>query len=236
MKKTKVTEQTEQTEITEEMELNKKTQQKKKLRKILYPALIVLVFIGCSVGYYFFSLSTNYFSTDNAKVTAEMYVINPTTPGKLIEWNVEEGDLVEKDQILGRTEALPYITSPIDGTVIRSKVIQDQQVTAATELAVIADTSKMYINVNIEETEISKIRLGEQVEVKIDAYDGKTFSGTVTEIKSTTQTFFTNTTSLSTSGTYSKVTQLIPVRVEIENKENLPMTFGMNATVKIHLN
>jgi len=206
-----------------------------KLKKFLLPVLIVAVIAGCSIGYYYYSLGQNYFSTDNAKVTAKMYTITPSASGKLIEWDVEAGDLVVADQVLGRTEMLPYITSPIDGTVIKTDVTTNQTVSPTTTLAIIADTSKMYIGVNIEETDITKIKVGQKVDVKIDAYSGKVFEGKVTEIEKTTQTFFTNPTSFSTSGTYTKVTQLIPVKVEIDNSENLPMTFGMNATVKIHL-
>lgn len=206
-----------------------------KLKKILISVLIIVVVAGCSIGYYFFSMSRNYFSTDNAKVTAKMYTITPPAAGKLIEWNVQTGDFVKANQVLGRTESLPYITSPVDGTVIKTDVTLNQMVGPTTVLAIIADTSNMYIGVNVEETDITKIKIGQTVDVTIDAYGKRVFKGKVTEIEKTTQTYFTNPTSFSTSGTYTKVTQLIPVKVEIENSENLPMVFGMNASVKIHI-
>lgn len=207
----------------------------KKSKKIIYSVLIVAVVLACSTGYYFFSKSANYFTTDNAKVTAKMYTITPVTSGKILEWNVKLGDLVKKDEVLGRQEVLPYITSPIDGTVVKSDAIENQMVGATSQLAVVADTSNMYIGVNIEETDIAKISVGQEVKVKIDAYSGKTFKGKVTEIDNTTQTYFSGTSSFSTSGTYTKVTQLVPVKVSIENEENLPMTLGMNAEVTIKL-
>ena len=191
--------------------------------------------IGCSAGYYIYSVNTNYFSTDNAKVTAKLYSVMPVTNGKLISWDVENGDLVEQDQVLGRQETLPYITSPISGTVVKNDGAVNQMANASTPVAVVADTSNLYIGVNVEETDIMKIRLGQMADVKIDAYPKRTFKGHVTEIDPTTQTYFTNTTSFSTSGTYTKVTQLIPIKVTIENKENLPLVFGMNATVRVHL-
>ncbi len=206
-----------------------------KLKKILYPLLFAVVIIGCCVGYYLFSQSRNYFSTDNAKVTAKLYSVMPVTNGKLISWDVENGDLVEQDQVLGRQGVLPYITSPVNGTIVKNDGAVNQVVSAGTPLAVVADTSNLYIGVNVEETDIMKIRLGQIVDVKIDAYPGRSFKGQVTEIDPATQTYFTNTTSFSTSGTYTKVTQLIPIKVTIENKDNLPLVFGMNATVKIHL-
>ena len=120
---------------------------KGKLKKILYPLLFAVVIIGCCTGYYLFSVSTNYFSTDNAKVTAKLYSVMPVTSGKLISWDVENGDLVEQDQVLGRQEVLPYITSPITGTVVKNDGAANQTVAAGTPLAVIADTSNLYIGV-----------------------------------------------------------------------------------------
>ena len=222
-------------DITSTEKISKKINFKKIFsKKILYPVLIIVVILGCSIGYYFYISSVNYFTTDNAKVTAKMYSITPVTSGKILEWNVSAGDLVKKDEVLGRQEILPYITSPIDGTVVKSDIIKNQAVAATSQLAVVADTSNMYVGVNVEETDIMKIKVGQEVKVDIDAYPSKTFKGTVTEIDNTTQTYFsTSASSLTTSGTYTKVTQLIPVKVSIENKENLPMTLGMNAVVKI---
>ena len=204
-------------------------------KKIIYPALILLVIIGCSVGYYFYSANTLYFKTDNAKVTSKMYTITPVTNGKILEWNVDVGDIVKKDQVLGRQEILPYITSPIDGTIIKNDVIENENVSSSSSLAIVADTDNMYIGVNIEETDIRKISVGQDVNITLDAYPNKKFTGKVTEIDNTTQTYFSGTSSFSTSGTYTKVTQLVPVKVSIENEENLPLTLGMNAVVKIKL-
>lgn len=219
------------------MEQSKKAKLKKVFsKKTLYSIIIVFVILAGSVGYYFYSKSINYFTTDNAKVTAKMYPITPVTSGKILEWNVSAGDLVKKDEVLGRQEVLPYITAPIDGTVVKSDAIKNQTVAATSQLAVVADTANMYIGVNIEETDIMKIKVGQQAEVEIDAYPGKTFKGKVTDIDDTTQTYFSSSaTSLTTSGTYTKVTQLIPIKITIDNNEKLPMTLGMNAVVSIKL-
>lgn len=209
-------------------------QPKKKFKKLLLPALMLLVLALCGVVYYFVILGSHYFTTDNAKVTAKMYTITPVMSGELLEWYGQEGQKVTKGQILGRQAALPYIVSPINGTLIKNNALEKQMVSPSTQLAVVADTDNLYIGVNIEETDIMKIKVGQKATVKIDAFGNKTFQGRVTEIDQTTQTYFSNMTSFSTSGTYTKVTQLIPVKVVIENEENLPLTFGMNATVKIN--
>ena len=206
-----------------------------KLKKIIAPLLILLVLAGCVGGYYVYDSSVSYFKTNNAKVTAKLYSVKAVTNGKLLSWDVENGDLVEQDQVLGRQEVLPFITAPISGTVVKNDGAVNQTVALGSELALVADTLNLYVGVNVEETDIMKVRLGQRVDVKLDAYPGKTFKGQVTEIDPATQTYFSGNSSFNTSGEYTKVTQLIPIKVAIENEENLPLVFGMNASVKIHL-
>ena len=205
-------------------------------KKVLYPLATVLV-VATGIAIMFAVSSANTLATDNAKVSAKMYTLTPPSTGKLLEWNVSVGDMVSQGEMLGRQEILPGIFSPADGTVVKSDYMAGQTVSPQNTLAVIADTGNMYIGVNIEETEIMKIAPGQKVDVKIDAYGNQKFSGTVSEIDSATQTYFSSgLSSFSTSGTYTKVTQLIPVKITIENPDKLPMIFGMNCDVKIHLN
>lgn len=208
----------------------------KKFKKAIIVLLFVLVIGGGAGGIYYFSVSSSLLKTDNAKVTAKMYTVTGTSSSRLLEWDVSQGDFVVKNEVLGRQETLPNITCPINGTVVKSDAITGQPATPATELAVIADTDDMYIGVNIEETEIAKVALGQKVDVTIDAYGGRVFSGRVTEIDSATQTYFSNgLTSFSTSGDYTKVKQLIPVKVVIDNPDELPLMYGMNCEVAIHI-
>jgi multidrug resistance efflux pump len=206
-----------------------------KKKKIIPVILLLAVLIGGGAAYYFLVYSAGFITTDNAKVTAKMYSIYPSSAGTLLEWDIRNGDYVDEGEVLGRTQSLPYITSPIKGTVVQDNAQQNQTVSAATQLAVIADTDNLYIGVNVEETRITQVAIGQKADVKIDAYPGRTFEGTVTEIGSTTQTYFSAASSFTTSGTYTKVTQNIPVKVEIENPDGLPLIFGMNATVKFYV-
>lgn len=208
----------------------------KKAKKILIALLILAVVGACAGGYWYFTVSANTLKTDNARVTAKMYTVTGTSSSKIREWNVSVGDPVSKDQVLGRQETTPDITSPVDGTIVKSDAYVDQLASPSTQLAVVADSANPYIGVNIEETEFRKIALGQRVDVKIDAYPGRMFAGEITEIGPATQTYFTQgLTSFSTSGEYTKVKQLIPVKVFIENPENLPLIYGMNCEVAIHL-
>jgi len=171
---------------------------------------------------------------------------------------VHEGDNVKAGQVLGHQDIASLVTSsainsqalsstadsiaskadiksPIDGKVIQTGVVKGQVVSPGMAVATIADTSNIYIKANIEETAIFKIKQGQKVDILIDAYPGTTFAGYVDSIGQATESVFSPFPSLNTSGEYSKVTQLIPVRISIINDANLAFLPGMNATVKIHI-
>jgi multidrug resistance efflux pump len=108
-------------------------------------------------------------------------------------------------------------------------------VSATDDIFVVAGTDDMYITANIEETNIEKIAEGQDVKVSLDAYDGETFDGYVDSIDQYTSTELSGSvTSFTTTGTYTKVTQLIPVKIKLnDDTVDLSSIIGTNATVKI---
>ena len=82
------------------------------------------------------------------------------------------------------------VTAPIDGIVTRLNIEEGENVVvgtrnnAGTVLATVADLSAFQAEVEFEETVIPLVRLGQPVEVEIDAVPGRTFQGRVTEIGS----------------------------------------------------
>lgn len=208
----------------------------KKSHNVIFSIIAVIIMAALGTWYYFYWQSSNYFTTENSKVTAKLYTVLPSANGKLIKLNISEGSLVKENEIIGRVENGPYIRSPINGQVVKCDVTLNQVVAAATPVAVIADTNNAYINANIEETDITKIKEGQDVSVKLDAYPGKKFNAHVEEIDKVTQTAISgNATSFTTSGTYTKVTQLIPVKIVVDDQVDLSGLIGTNSTVKIKI-
>jgi HlyD family secretion protein len=79
------------------------------------------------------------------------------------------------------------ITSPIDGIIIQRAVDVGQTVQAnyqsPTLFIVAADLTKMKCTANIDEADVGKIRTGQSVRLRIDAYPTDTFVGTVTQVR-----------------------------------------------------
>lgn len=77
------------------------------------------------------------------------------------------------------------LTAPISGTVIKKNAKVGDKVqngNSAADLAVIYDLSAVTFEMSIDELDISNVKLGQKVEVTADAFDDKTFTGSVTNI------------------------------------------------------
>ncbi len=79
------------------------------------------------------------------------------------------------------------ITAPIDGIVTSRNVDVGQTVAASmsapTLFVLAADLTKMQVSANIDESDVGRIRPGQHVTFRVDAYPTETFEGTVAQIR-----------------------------------------------------
>jgi HlyD family secretion protein len=79
------------------------------------------------------------------------------------------------------------ITAPIDGIVTQRSVDVGQTVAASmqapTLFVLAADLTKMQVNANIDEADVGRIRPGQHVTFRVDAYPTETFEGAVSQIR-----------------------------------------------------
>jgi cobalt-zinc-cadmium efflux system membrane fusion protein len=115
----------------------------------------------------------------------------------------------------------PIITlySPISGKIIQNNAVLGGMIDQATEILVVMDPSVLWIDAEIYEKDIAKIRLGMTVELSVPAYPGETFSGKVTYI----------------GDVLKEDTRTITVRAEVENSD-YKLKPGMFASIRIALN
>ena len=218
-----------------EKDFTPKTANRKITRPMIIAAVIVILLAGLGIAGYFIYEGSFYYQTDNAKVDTAIYQLTANASGQLIRMYVSQGDQVTAGQVLAQVEKGPYVRSPVDGTVTDVKMQQGNYVIAQDVILVVAKTSDMYITANVEETNILKIQKGQSVSVSLDAY-GKSFDGYVENVNTVTSTKLTGSaSSFTTSGTYTKVTQLIPVKIKLNDDVDLVDIIGTNATVKIRI-
>jgi len=74
------------------------------------------------------------------------------------------------------------VTSPIDGVVIAKHASPGEIVAAGAPILTVADLDAVWVRLFIPLPHLGKVGLGQTVEVQTDAFPGRTFTGTVTEI------------------------------------------------------
>ena len=126
------------------------------------------------------------------------------------------------------------IRSPIDGTVGQKDVEIGAAVTPGQALISIVPSSGTYITANYKETQLGNVRVGQPVDIKVDAYKGVTFHGHVSAIAPASQNTFSLVPAQNATGNFVKVTQRIPVRVLVDNPPaDKPLRVGMSVETSI---
>jgi membrane fusion protein (multidrug efflux system) len=100
-------------------------------------------------------------------------------------------------------------------------------------MALVPET--VWVTANFKETEISDMKIGDPVEVTVDAYPGKTFKGHIASIQAGSGTAFSLLPAQNATGNYVKIVQRVPVKIVFDDKPDVYLGPGMSVvpTVKI---
>ncbi|UOB20965.1 HlyD family efflux transporter periplasmic adaptor subunit [Macrococcus armenti] len=215
----------------------------KKLIMINILTLVILAVLGI-VGFHFYDEVTNYVKTDNAKVDGDQIAIASPVAGKLITFDKKVGDTLSKDDKLGTVvgagqdgaSSKVELTMPQDGTLVKKQVTENGFVGAGTPIAYAYNMDKLFVTANIKETELDGVKKGQKVDVYVDGYKDTTLTGKVEQIGLATASSFSLLPSSNGNANFTKVTQVVPVKIELSKDKSLDILPGMNVTVRIHKN
>ena len=222
--------------MSQEVATTETTEKKKGKGKIILLLLTLVLVAGAGIGFHFYWQGTSYISTDNARVTTNIInIVSPMT-GRLERYSLVEGQRLERDEIIGWVENAGPLRAPIDGMVIKTYAVENQVISPMEPVAVIADVSRIHILANIEETDILRIQRGQPATVTIDALGRQQFTGYVADIGRITQAELAGTPLFfNTGGTFTRVTHLIPVEINITDDIDLSHLIGVSARVRINV-
>jgi membrane fusion protein (multidrug efflux system) len=92
----------------------------------------------------------------------------------------------------------------------------------------------MWIEANFKETELTHVRAGQAVTIRVDTYPDCTWHGTVTSLSQASGAEFSVLPPQNATGNWVKVVQRIPVRIAIPEQPDMPqLRAGMSTTVSI---
>jgi membrane fusion protein (multidrug efflux system) len=131
------------------------------------------------------------------------------------------------------------VTASIDGQVSTVDIQPGQLVQAGQSLFYIVNNNETWVIANFKETQLDKMRAGQKVKLKIDAFPGAEFEGIITSFSPATGSKFSLLPPDNASGNFVKTVQRLPVRINFtENnpKDKLQLLrSGMNADVDVIL-
>lgn len=154
-----------------------------------------------------------------------------------------EATLKEFRTSLRRTD----IFAPMTGIISQLNVEKGERVVgtiqmAGTELMRVADLNHMEVQVDVSENDIPRVKLGDKVDIEVDAYLNRKFKGTVSEIANSASNMPAS--GLTASLTTDQVTNFV-VTIEIDPSsyadlistgKPYPFRPGMSASVEINTN
>jgi len=107
------------------------------------------------------------------------------------------------------------IVAPRDGRLGEISVRQGQQVAVGTQLmALVPD--RIWVTANYKENQLRDIRVGQPVELSVDALGGRTLTGKVEQIAPATGSEFSVIRPDNATGNFTKVAQRVPVRIALD--------------------
>mgnify|MGYP003592518871 CR=1 FL=1 len=131
------------------------------------------------------------------------------------------------------------ILSPCTGIVTKRSIEVGQYITVAQPLCSTIDNSHIWITANFKETQVKKIKVGQEVKIKLDAFPDIELKGKVDSYIGATGAKFSLLPPDNSTGNFVKITQRVPVRIELSDVQTQAKEIlypGLSAFVEIKVN
>lgn len=125
------------------------------------------------------------------------------------------------------------ITAPNDGIVTKPPQVGEFLVVGSAVMSLVA-TDNLWVEANFIETDLTHVRVGQPVTVKVDTYPGVIWEGEVQSISPATGAEFSVIPAQNATGNWVKIAQRVPVRISIKpNNAAPPLQAGLSTGIEI---
>ncbi len=129
------------------------------------------------------------------------------------------------------------IYAPEDGFITRKTVEEGQFVQTGTLLMALSQSDEVWVTANFKETQLELMRVGQAVELTVDAYPSQTFHGRIESFQAGTGSRFSALPTENATGNYVKVVQRVPVKIvfdeQPDNAHRLAPGMSVEPSVKV---
>ncbi len=132
--------------------------------------------------------------------------------------NEARAQLAEYQTTLAKAERdldFTSVRAPVDGTFSNRLVNTGDYIQAGQRLGNVVPLNEVFIDANYKETQLKRIRPGQPVTIKVDAYGLRKFEGVVDSISPAAGSVFTLLPPDNATGNFTKIVQRLPVRIRV---------------------
>ncbi len=225
---------------------------------ILGAAGLILAIVGASIfgfdQWLESDLSGRFVSSNNAQVVADLVQVGSINAGRIVAMDVDVGSTVLEGQVIAVVDIPAVISrsSITDTSKMGFRDVQDQlfevvaprsgviaarwakkgdTLPAGQRIATLVDQRRVWIEANIDEKKIERVRPGQPVEIEITGRDGK-LTGKVETVSPVTAATLASPSDRGLAGNGRRVAQVIPVKIRLD-EDNLSLIPGSSAEITI---
>jgi membrane fusion protein (multidrug efflux system) len=127
------------------------------------------------------------------------------------------------------------VSAPDSGVIAKKSVEVGQLVQPGQPLMAIVPLQGVWVVANLKETQLARVRPGQEVEIQVDTYPGRSFHGHVQSVSPATGAKFSLLPPDNATGNFVKVVQRVPVKILVDDKDDpaWPLRPGMSVRVSI---
>lgn len=126
------------------------------------------------------------------------------------------------------------VTAPFSGVIGKRGAMVGQYVQPGQALYSLVPDGAVWITANFKETQIQHMQPGQVVQVSLDAFPDKTFSGVIDSLSPASGAKFSLLPAENATGNFTKIVQRIPVRIRLDlSQEEVRVMPGLSAVVKV---
>jgi len=126
------------------------------------------------------------------------------------------------------------IMAPADGVLGGTTPMVGERVNAGVPVLTLARDRSAWVEANLKETQLTRVREGQTVEVVVDSYPGVTWRARVRSLSPATGSEYALIPPQNASGNWVKVVQRVPVRLQLLDVDGKPpLRSGMSAEITI---
>lgn len=129
------------------------------------------------------------------------------------------------------------VRAPVSGQIAKRNVQLGQKVAPGAPLMVIVPMDDLWVDANFKETQLNKLRIGQEVEMMADIYgDDVVYHGKILGVSAGTGSAFSLLPAQNATGNWIKVVQRVPVRISLDKKDmqTHPLRVGLSMTVDVN--